>query len=57
MDFFNIMREKHPSNDHHFPAHKCKYFFKLFSFSVATLYNLYVMHMKDILFMVSIQIL
>ena len=29
------MCEKHPSNDHHFPAHKYKYFFKLFSFSVA----------------------
>ena len=40
MDSFGITCEKqHPSNDHHFPAHKYKYkFFKPFSFSMTTLY-------------------
>ena len=39
MDFVSIICEKqHPSNDHHFPAHKYKYFFKPFSFSLTTLY-------------------
>ena len=32
MNFFSIMREKYPPNDHHFPAHKYGLFQTLFQF-------------------------